>query len=333
MDPATHRATTRALAKDTSGRALSVRYRLAPQHPFPAGLLDALVAYLYLLHPPPGSFHKSVAASEIILSGDSAGGGLAIALLQFLLQLKRRGEKFLFHGVPVSIDLPAGVVVNSGWFDITMSMDSVTKNGTYDYIPEGTDSLLHAYPPSSIWPTTPPRNCIYTPTTRAQLHPLASTVLAQSWAGAPPVLFMCGEERLTDESLFLARRIDEDTKGNAGGGVWMFEAQCHCFSQIQPSNDVGRMAFRIWAEFCMDSIRRAKSGGSANGLDPSGSKALAKLVKAKTLKIEDFSVTQLAPLSMDELKQRMLRRVDVMEQREREWIAEHRQNASPDATL
>jgi acetyl esterase/lipase len=333
MDPATHRATTRGLAKATSGRVLSVRYRLAPQHPFPAGLLDALLAYLYLLHPPPGAFHQSLPASEIILSGDSAGGGLAIALLQLLLQLKRSGEQFLFHGTSVNVELPAGVATNSGWLDITMSMDSIKKNVDYDYIPQGTDSPLHAYPPSSVWPTTPPRNCIYTPTTRAQLHPLASPVLAQSWEGSPPVLFMCGEERLTDESLFLAKRLVQDTKGNVGGGVWMFEAQCHCFSQVQPTSNVGRMAFDIWSEFCMDSVRKATSGRSADGLDPNGVKPLAKAVKPKTLKVEDFLVEEMIPLTMDELKQRMQVRVENMERRERQWIAEHQPKSLPNAKL
>jgi hypothetical protein len=69
-DPATHRPTTKKLARLTGGRCYSVRYRLAPQHPFPAALLDALVAYFTLLYPPPGAYHKAVMPHHIVISGD-----------------------------------------------------------------------------------------------------------------------------------------------------------------------------------------------------------------------------------------------------------------------
>lgn len=69
-DPATHRPLTRKLAKLTRGRVYSVRYRLAPQHPFPSALLDALVSYFTLLYPPPGAIHEAVPASDIVFGGD-----------------------------------------------------------------------------------------------------------------------------------------------------------------------------------------------------------------------------------------------------------------------
>lgn len=69
-DPATHRATTEKLAKLTGGRCYSVRYRLAPQHPFPSALLDALVSYFTLLYPPPDAYHEPVRPEDIVIAGD-----------------------------------------------------------------------------------------------------------------------------------------------------------------------------------------------------------------------------------------------------------------------
>lgn len=69
-DPATHRPTARRLAGLTGGRCFSVRYRLAPQHPFPAALLDALVSYFSLLYPPPDAYHCAVLPEHIVLAGD-----------------------------------------------------------------------------------------------------------------------------------------------------------------------------------------------------------------------------------------------------------------------
>jgi acetyl esterase/lipase len=70
MDPASHRNTVLKLAKLTKGRCYSVRYRLAPQNPFPSALLDALVSYFTLLYPPPDAFHEAVKPEHIVFAGD-----------------------------------------------------------------------------------------------------------------------------------------------------------------------------------------------------------------------------------------------------------------------
>lgn len=69
-DPATHRSTVKKLAKLTGGRCYSVRYRLAPQDPFPSALLDALVSYFTLLYPPPDAYHEAVKPEHIVIAGD-----------------------------------------------------------------------------------------------------------------------------------------------------------------------------------------------------------------------------------------------------------------------
>lgn len=80
-DPATHRPTTKKLAQLTGGRCYSVRYRLAPQHPFPAALLDAFVSYFTLLYPPPDAYHDPVQPEHIVIAGDRYVSSLTVTWL------------------------------------------------------------------------------------------------------------------------------------------------------------------------------------------------------------------------------------------------------------
>lgn len=86
---------------------LTIDYRVAPENPYPAALLDAYEAYVYLISQ--GWF-----AEQIILAGDSAGGGLAMALCHYL---KDRG-----------MQLPCGIVAMSPWTDLTAGGESYETN-------------------------------------------------------------------------------------------------------------------------------------------------------------------------------------------------------------
>lgn len=150
MDPATHRTTVAALCKHAGGaRALNVRYRLAPQNPFPAGILDCLVAYLSLLYPAPDALHKTVKPENILFAGDSAGGNCCLSLLALLLHLQRQSEKgdgmkeITFNGqtIHLPLPLPSAVATNSAWCDFTRSSPSLHTNAHYDYIPAPSFSL------------------------------------------------------------------------------------------------------------------------------------------------------------------------------------------------
>jgi cytochrome P450/acetyl esterase/lipase len=99
------------LAKAAGCRALNVDYRLAPEDPHPAALTDALAAYRWLLE-------QGVEPSHIVVAGDSAGGGIAAALL-----LKARDE---------GVSLPAAGVLMSPWVDLAMTADSVTSRADVD---------------------------------------------------------------------------------------------------------------------------------------------------------------------------------------------------------
>ncbi|KAF2438126.1 alpha/beta-hydrolase [Karstenula rhodostoma CBS 690.94] len=122
-----HRYQMQRHARKLKARVLAPRYRLAPQFPFPCGLMDCLAAYLYLLeqkHDP----------STIILAGDSAGGGMVLTMLVVMRD----------QGIP----LPAGAILLSPWVDLTHSFPSLAGDGKLDYIPP--HGFVHK--PSVSWP-------------------------------------------------------------------------------------------------------------------------------------------------------------------------------------
>jgi monoterpene epsilon-lactone hydrolase len=107
----THRSLAAHLARAAGTRVCNVEYRLAPEHPFPAAVEDAINAYNGLLD-------MGIAPEHIIVAGDSAGGGLVLALLFSLRDA----------GVP----LPAAGVCISPWTDLSLSGVSYTANARKD---------------------------------------------------------------------------------------------------------------------------------------------------------------------------------------------------------
>ncbi|WFD32916.1 hypothetical protein MSPP1_003969 [Malassezia sp. CBS 17886] len=130
----THRYQILRITRKFGGFAFAVNYRKAPQYPFPCALQDCLAAYLYLIRPPPGAGHPPVDPSQIVVAGDSAGGGLALALLQLLRDLH--------------LQQPAGGVLISPWSDLTHSFPSILQNTKTDFLPPY--SFIHK--PSTLWP-------------------------------------------------------------------------------------------------------------------------------------------------------------------------------------
>lgn len=249
MDPVSTRPLMAKYATLSGGRVFSVRYRLAPQHPFPAALLDALVAYLSLLYPPPGSFHKPIPASRIVLGGDSAGGNLASALLQTLLHIHRDmpvGETptVSFHGTMVPVPLPGGIALSSPSMDLTRCMQGSESQAIWDYLPPPSFSPAQS-PPCAIWPSDPPRAELFCEGS-ALCNPLVSPLAAPSWAGSPPIFIVCGQERLTDECKAFAQKAAR----NGVRIIWeQYEAMPHCFSQVIEGSAESEACFASWAKF------------------------------------------------------------------------------------
>lgn len=106
---------SRRIASDLSHacgcRCLTVEYRLAPEHPFPAGIEDAHTVYRWLLK-------QGISPGQIVVSGCSAGGGLTAALL---LKLKQTGESH-----------PGAAVLLSPWTDLTQRAATFTTNAHSD---------------------------------------------------------------------------------------------------------------------------------------------------------------------------------------------------------
>ncbi|UNI18138.1 hypothetical protein JDV02_004427 [Purpureocillium takamizusanense] len=294
-DPASHRPTTKKLAKTTGGRCYSVRYRLAPGHPFPAALLDAFVSYLTLLYPPPDAYHEPVRPEHIVISGDSAGGNLTLALLQLLLELRRQGQRVVWHGEARDVPLPAAVACNSPWMDVTHSSPLFEGSDPhpFDYLPKPAISARGKIVPCDVWPAKPPRKFLYA-ADAAVAHPLVSPITARSWAGAPPVYMCTGWELLGFEDRFFAKRL-------VGDGVRVvfedYEAMPHCFALILTKTPNARRCFDAWSAF----IRRAVD-------DPAGIESSATGIRARTLEEVTLRFDNLSDMTYGEYCDRMVRK-------------------------
>jgi epsilon-lactone hydrolase len=158
------------VGRRTEARVISVDYRLAPEHPYPAAIDDALSAYEALLD-------DGIAPSDVAFAGESAGGGLAVATL-----VNARD-----HGLP----LPAAAFVMSPYADLTLAGTTMETRGEVD--PLMSREALQA------------RVTDYTAGQDAALG-LISPIFADL-SGLPPLIIQAGtHEVLLDDALRLAQQ-------------------------------------------------------------------------------------------------------------------------------
>ena len=171
--PSTHRGLIARLAQETRLSIAAPDYRLAPEHPLPAALEDAEAAWA-------GLRTRGYSPGQIVIGGDSAGGGLALSLV----------SRLCLAGSP-----PAGAFAFSPWTDLTGSGPSHQENADRDpLLPADRLRDLVGFALGDL----PPAN------------PLASPLFA-AYPGCPPLLMQVSlSEILRDDTLRLAARLQAE---------------------------------------------------------------------------------------------------------------------------
>lgn len=199
------------LGKNCSAEVWALDYRLAPEHPFPAMLDDSFQAYLDLIH------NKNIHPSEIFFVGDSAGGGLTLALL---LKLRDKG-----------LPLPQAVVTLSPWTDLTISGESVVTRAHQD-------PLIKADALQTV--------ANYVVQKEFANDPYISPLFGD-YKGLPPLMMIVGgQEVLYDDTIRVAQKAKD-----AGVNVFLhiYEEMFHIFPVFSGIFEEGKEAIDRIAAF------------------------------------------------------------------------------------
>jgi len=187
--PQSHRPHVLKFVKGTGINALVFDYRLAPEHPFPAALNDAIDAYNYLTD-------KGFKPSDIVFAGDSAGGGLCLATM---LALKDK-----------SIPLPVAAAVLSPWTDLLLTGKSYKTNLRKCFSPVGCPESA-----SELYSNGQDKSIPY-------ISPLYGDL-----KGLPPLHISAGgNETLMDDAVCFAEKAH---KAGVDVTLRIDKGMCHCY--------------------------------------------------------------------------------------------------------
>ncbi len=190
---------------------LTVDYRVAPEYPYPAALEDSIYAYNWLLK-------AGWQEDEIVVAGDSAGGGLAMALCMYLKNQNRK--------------LPAGIIAMSPWTDLTQSGASYTDNYEKDPLFGNTkDSLIYNRDYVQDEDTTNP-----------YISPLYG-----NFTGFPPMLIQVGSyEMLLSDSVLVAEKAK---RAGVKVRLSVYEGMFHVFQMAMLLIPESKQAWREVGKF------------------------------------------------------------------------------------
>jgi epsilon-lactone hydrolase len=214
---ADHAALAANLAVKADATAYLPEYRRAPEHPFPAAVDDAMRSYRGLLQ-------SGMPSDKIVVAGDSAGGGMAVAVAQQAAEL----------GLPK----PAGIYVLSAWADLTQTNASYDARGPYD--------------PMLSRASLQDRACMYLNGADPRC-PLASPVFGD-FSQFPPLLVHVGaDEVLVGDAVALARQASL-----AGSDVTLrvWARMIHIFPWFHSRLQTGRTAIEEAGKWITDVMAR-----------------------------------------------------------------------------
>ncbi len=181
------------LASKCGIRVFCVAYRLAPEHTFPTAIDDSLEAYGYLLA-------NGFSPSQILVCGESAGGGLCYSLC---MKLRDKGRV-----------LPAGIIAISPWTDLTSSGNSYIENEKND--PSMTKERLKYFADSYVYGSVesekgivPKINDDIEDDIKIKQNPLVSPLFDSHEKMPPSIIFVGGDEIMLDDSLGLHEKLLE----------------------------------------------------------------------------------------------------------------------------
>lgn len=210
-----HRSLLERLASCFAGKVLSIDYSLAPENPFPVAINEAFYSYKWLLD-------NGYSERNIVIAGDSAGGGLALSTL---INLREEG-----------LPLPAGGILISPWTDLALSGGSLKTNKNSDPIirRDLLEKFANLYLNGAL-PTTPLASPLY-----ARLSDL------------PPVLIQVGDrEMLLDDSKRLSEKL---TIASNNHEFQLWEKMFHVWHLFAPILDEGYSAIKMIAKFADEKI-------------------------------------------------------------------------------